>query len=153
MNRRQTKTPSIRANFLELTDGRRLCWAEYGDPDGQPIFLFHGNPGSPLCWGEMPGTPFIQHARLVAPDRPGYGRTDGIGEFAVFGPSGGAPYALACAWKIPDRMTCAGVFGAVGPNEAEATEGVQRSLKLLWRVAGPLQSATSRAWQIPLTNS
>jgi pimeloyl-ACP methyl ester carboxylesterase len=62
-----------------------------------------------------------------------------IDQFAVFGPSGGAPYALACGWKIPDRLTCAGVFGAVGPNDAGAVEGVQKSLKLLWRIAGPLQ--------------
>ena len=147
------------ANHLKLSDGRRLCWAEYGDPEGKPIFLFHGNPGSRLSWGAMPGAPFIKHARLVAPDRPGYGQTDfcpqalecwpkdmveladhlGIDQFAVFGPSGGAPYALACGWKIPDRLTCAGVFGAVGPNDAGAVEGVQGSLKLLWRIAGPLK--------------
>lgn len=149
----------MRAEHLELPDGRRLCWAEYGEPGGRPVFLLHGNPGSRLSWGAMPGTPFIEGARLVAPDRPGYGQTDfcpraverwpqdvaqladhlGIDRFAVFGPSGGAPYALACGWKIPDRLTCIGVFGGVGPNEADAVEGVQGSLKLLWRIAGPLQ--------------
>lgn len=148
-------------NHFIHTDGRRLCWAEYGDPAGQPVFLFHGNPGSRLGWGAMPGSPFIPGVRLIAPDRPGYGRSDfhphalehwprdivaladhlGIDRFAVFGPSGGAPYALACAWQIPERLTCAGVFGAVGPYEAEAVEGVQRSLRLLWRIAGPLQWA------------
>jgi pimeloyl-ACP methyl ester carboxylesterase len=75
----------------------------------------------------------------------------GIDRFAVFGPSGGAPYALACAWKIPDRLTCAGVFGAVGPNEVDAVEGVQRSLKLLWRIAGPLQWAIRlQMWLVSL---
>jgi pimeloyl-ACP methyl ester carboxylesterase len=63
----------------------------------------------------------------------------GIEKFAVFAPSGGAPYALACAWRIPDRMTAVGVFGAVGPNAPEAIEGVQPSLKVLWRIAKPLQ--------------
>jgi pimeloyl-ACP methyl ester carboxylesterase len=148
----------MRANYLELTDGRRLCWAEYGDPEGRPIFLFHGNPGSRLAWGAMPKTPFLGGVRLVAPDRPGYGRTDftpralerwpddiseladhlGVGRFAVFGPSGGAPYALACARTLPDRLTCTGVFGAVGPNDPSAVEGVIPSLKLLWRIARPL---------------
>lgn len=148
----------MKAKHLELRDGRRLCWAEYGDPRGKPIFLFHGNPGSRLSWGGMPGTPFIEDARLIALDRPGYGQTDfhrralerwpedvaaladhlGIDRFAIFGPSGGAPYALACGWKIPDRLTCIGVFGAVGPNEPEGVEGVQASLRLLWRIAGPL---------------
>jgi pimeloyl-ACP methyl ester carboxylesterase len=107
----------------------------------------------------MPGSPFLRGVRLVAPDRPGYGQTEfkpralerwpddvaaladhlDIDRFAVFGPSGGAPYALACAWKMPQRLTAVGVFGAVGPNAPEALEGVIPSLKLLWRVAKPLQ--------------
>ena len=133
----------MKTNILELSDGNRLGWAEYGDPEGTPIFVFHGNPGSRLSWGAMPGSPFLQGVRLVAPDRPGYGRTGfkslalqrwpndmaelanhlGIAKFAVFGPSGGAPYALACAWKIPDRVTAVAVFGAVGPNVPEAVGG------------------------------
>jgi pimeloyl-ACP methyl ester carboxylesterase len=149
------------ANTLELSDGKRLCWAEYGDRSGESVFVFHGNPGSRLAWGAMPGTPFLPEVRLVAPDRPGYGRSEfkanalerwpqdmveladhlGIERFAVFGPSGGAPYALACAWKIPDRLTAVGVFGAVGPNVPEAVEGALPALKLLWRIAKPLQWA------------
>ena len=148
-------------NVIELSDSKRMCWAEYGDRDGAPIFVFHGNPGSRLSWGAMPGSPFVEGVRLIAPDRPGYGETDfkphalerwptdvgeladhmNIPEFAVFGPSGGAPYALACAWKIPNRVTAAAVFGAVGPNVAEALVGVLPSLKLLWRIAKPLQWA------------
>lgn len=147
------------ANYLDLSDGKRLCWTEYGNPGGAPVLLFHGNPGSRLCWGAMPGAPFLPGVRLIAPDRPGYGRTDfkpralerwpgdmvelanhlHIGTFAVFGPSGGAPYALACAWKIPDRLSAVGVFGAVGPNMSEAIQGALLSLRLLWRIAKPLQ--------------
>ena len=147
------------AKLLRLPSGRHLCWAEYGDPAGTPLVLFHGNPGSRLCWGAWPGLESIAGARLIAPDRPGYGRTDFHGSaleswpddvgrladhlrierFAVFAPSGGAPYALACAWKIPHRLTAVGVFGAVGPNAPEAVVGVRSSLKLLWRIARPLQ--------------
>ena len=29
-------------NFLTLPDGRKLCYAEYGDPEGKPVILFHG---------------------------------------------------------------------------------------------------------------
>ncbi len=151
----------MKTNILELSNGTHLCWAEYGDRDGKPVLVFHGNPGSRLAWGAMPRTPFLPGVRLVALDRPGYGQTDfkphalkrwpndmveladhlGIEKFAVFGPSGGAPYALVCAWKIPDRLTAVGVFGAVGPNAPEAVEGVIPSLKLLWRLAKPLQWA------------
>ncbi len=35
-------------NILKLSDGRRLSYAEYGDPDGQAVFLVHGTPGSRL---------------------------------------------------------------------------------------------------------
>jgi len=62
----------------------------------------------------------------------------GIDKFAVFGPSGGGPFALVCAWKIPDRITSAGLFSSVGPNVPEATEGAIKSLRLLWKVANPL---------------
>jgi hypothetical protein len=48
------------ANILQLPDDRQLCYAEYGDPDGLPIFVFHGNPNSRLLWGVIPGSPFDQ---------------------------------------------------------------------------------------------
>lgn len=44
-----------------------MCWAEYGDPDGTPVFLLHGNPGSRLAWGAMPHAPFVDGVRIVAP--------------------------------------------------------------------------------------
>lgn len=31
-----------------------------------------------------------------------------------------------------------GVFGSVGPNEPEATQGVIRSVRLLWKISNPL---------------
>ena len=31
---------------MRLPDGRRLAWAEYGDPFGYPVILCHGVPGS-----------------------------------------------------------------------------------------------------------
>ena len=61
-----------RQQLLTLSDGKRLCWAEYGDPAGWPVFVFHGNPGSRLAWGAMPGTPFLDGIWLVAPDRPAW---------------------------------------------------------------------------------
>jgi len=134
-------------NILTLSDGRQLGYAEYGDPKGHPVFMFHGNPGSRLSFGLIPGSPFLPEIHIVAPDRPGYGLTDfkknalehwpddvaeladhlGIEKFALFAPSGGGPFALACAWKIPDRISTMGIFGSVGPNEPEATKGVIRS--------------------------
>ncbi len=146
-------------NLLTLSDGFRLCFAEYGDSTGKPVLMFHGNPGSRLAWGLMPGSPFMDGLRIIAPDRPGYGQTEfkknalerwpqdmrellnhlKIESATVFGPSGGAPYALSCAWKMPERVEIVGLFGPVGPNHPEAVKGALRSLQLLWRIAGPLQ--------------
>ena len=58
-------------NTLRLRDGRQLAYAEYGNPGGSPVMLFHGNPSSRLSWGLIPGSPFRPHLRLIAPDRPG----------------------------------------------------------------------------------
>lgn len=37
--------------------------------------------------------------------------------FALFGWSGGGPYALACAYKIPHRVTRVGTSGCMAPLE------------------------------------
>jgi len=33
-------------NQIKLSDGRALGYAEYGDPQGQPVLHFHGFPSS-----------------------------------------------------------------------------------------------------------
>lgn len=144
-------------NYLKLPDGRQLCYAEYGDPSGVTIFLFHGNPNSRLLWDVIPGSPFLPNVRLVAPDRPGYGRTDfvkgvttvenwpndivaladslGIEKFAVFGPSAGGPFTLSCAWKIPERLTSVGIFASAGPLNEETKIGMKPSVITLFENA------------------
>jgi pimeloyl-ACP methyl ester carboxylesterase len=97
---------------LVLRDGRRLGYAQYGQPDGEPIVYFHGHPGSRLearLAHEPAAAPGL---RVIALDRPGYGLSDflpgraitdwpadvtaaadalGIGRFSVAGASGGGP--------------------------------------------------------------
>lgn len=41
--------------------------------------------------------------------------TLGIDKMAVVGLSGGGPYTLACAAKMPERVVVAGVVGGVAP--------------------------------------
>jgi pimeloyl-ACP methyl ester carboxylesterase len=145
-------------NILRLKDGKKLCYAEYGNPRGIPVFLFHGNPGARISWGLYPGSPYLKNIRIIAPDRPGYGKTDfkpnalsqwpadilelsdhlSIRKFHLFAPSGGGPYALACAWKMPERLFSVGLFGSVGPYQAKSIEGVNKPLTVLWRIANPL---------------
>ena len=132
---------------LTLPDGRALGYAEYGDPAGAPGFYFHGHPGSRFE-AELADEPARERGlRVIALDRPGYGRSDarpgrtildwpsdvaqaadalGIGAFSVLGASGGGPYALACGYALPERITKAGVMSGVGPYSAPgATAGMR----------------------------
>jgi pimeloyl-ACP methyl ester carboxylesterase len=51
----------------------------------------------------------------------------GLDRFAVLGISGGSPYAAVCAWKLPQRLTGAGIVSGIGPLDAPgASEGMSR---------------------------
>ena len=132
---------------LSLRDGRRLGYSEYGKPDGEPGFYFHGHPGSRLEPQFADEAAADAGVRIIALDRPGYGLSDfqphrtildwprdvgeaadmlGLDRFSVLGSSGGGPYALACAHELPDRITRAGVISGVGPYDAPgATQGMR----------------------------
>jgi len=122
---------------LRLGDGRRLTYAEWGDPDGTPVLLLHGMPGSRLLCPDERATA-AAGVRLIAPDRPGYGGSDPrpgravidgaddleelIGQLhlppvAVVGWSSGGPYALASAARIPDLVSAVGVVAGDGPPD------------------------------------
>ena len=122
-----------------LRDGRRLSYAEYGDPQGAPIFLFHGIPGSRFLRHPDDSLTRACNVRLIVPDRPGMGCSDfkpgrtvldwpadvqdladtlGIERFSVAGFSGGGPYAAACGFAIPHRLKNVGLISGVGPTDA-----------------------------------
>ncbi len=126
----------IREGDIRLRDGRFLGFAEYGAPDGRPVLYFHGLPASRFEAGLTDQAAVRLGVRIVAPDRPGFGRTDfqpgrtladwpedvgqladalGIQRFAVLGVSGGGPCAVACACRMPQRLTAAGLVGSLGP--------------------------------------
>jgi pimeloyl-ACP methyl ester carboxylesterase len=137
---------------LLLGDGRRLGYAQYGRPDGEPLFYFHGHPGSRLEARFAHAAAAEVGLRVIALDRPGYGLsafqpgraiTDWpadvaeaadllrIGRFAVAGASGGGPYALACAWRLPERVIRAAVISGVGPYRVP---GITRGMRWQNRV-------------------
>ena len=58
---------------LRLSDGRTLGYAQFGAPDGQPLFVFHGSPGSRLQVRAAHGPALARGIRIIAPDRPGLG--------------------------------------------------------------------------------
>jgi pimeloyl-ACP methyl ester carboxylesterase len=60
---------------ITLPDGRKLGYNEYGQPDGLPVFYFHGTPSACVEW-ELFGNEELTgrlNMRLIAVDRPGMG--------------------------------------------------------------------------------
>jgi pimeloyl-ACP methyl ester carboxylesterase len=119
-----------------LSDGRRVGYAEYGDPRGLPVFALHGTPGSRLMFALSDHAARDRGLRLIAPERPGYGLSDyrhsvtlfdhardiatlaeasGLERFAIVGVSGGGPYAVAAAAAMPGRVVLLALVGPVGP--------------------------------------
>ncbi len=119
-----------------LSDGRRVGYAEYGDPKGLPVFALHGTPGSRLMFALSDHAARDRGLRLIAPERPGYGLSDyrhsatlfdhardiatlaeasGLERFAIVGVSGGGPYAVAAAAAMPGRVVLLALVGPVGP--------------------------------------
>jgi pimeloyl-ACP methyl ester carboxylesterase len=121
---------------IRLADGRRLGYSEFGDREGAPVIYFHGWPGARVEARLGDDAARLSGVRLIAIDRPGMGLSTfqpnrklldwpddvveaaarlGLNRFAVLGISGGGPYAAACAWKLPDRLTCAGIVSSLAP--------------------------------------
>jgi pimeloyl-ACP methyl ester carboxylesterase len=142
---------------IALADGRRLGFTEYGEPEGKPLFYCHGFPASRLEAALLDPAARKARVRVVAADRPGCGLSDflpnrrirdwpedmveladalGIDRFAIVGVSGGAPYALACARQILQRLTAIGVVCGLGPvHESWALRDMLWSRRLIFSLA------------------
>jgi len=133
------------AQQTQASDGRTLVFAEWGDPDGRPVFALHGTPGCRL--DRHPNQDLVRStgARVITYDRAGYGGSDrhrgrvvvdcvgdvvaiadalGLDDFAVEGGSGGGPHALAVAASLGDRVTRAICNVGVAPYEALGADWV-----------------------------
>lgn len=129
---------------VHTRDGRALAVAEYGDPGGRPVMFFQGTPSSRLWRHPDESIAARAGARMIRIDRPGFGLSDfhagrtllhwpsdvarvadalGVGRFAVIGVSGGGPYAAACAFALPERVTAVAIAGGAGPIEGPGAAG------------------------------
>lgn len=123
-----------------VEDGKHVLAVQWwGDPHGSPVVLMHGMPGSRI--GPRPRGIVLERMgiRLISYDRPGYGSSTrrerrtvadaagdveriadalGIGEFSVVGRSAGGPHALACAARLPHRVTKVALLVTVAPPDA-----------------------------------
>lgn len=124
------------ADSIKLADGRRVGLATYGAVDGRPVLALHGAPASRIMFDVADGAAKDLGLTLYCPDRPGYGLTpkDGspslatraddlvlladalsLDRFSLLGVSGGAPYAVALAERLGDRITGLGLVSPMGP--------------------------------------
>lgn len=154
----------MRSSTITLPDGRRLGFAEYGDPAELPVLYCHGFPSCRLEPSMLP----VSGIRLIAVDRPGYGLSDplpgrtlldwpgdiasvadtlGLDRFAIAGVSGGAPYAAACAARLKDRIIgLALICGIAPPGGGWEVGGAAARLMTLDRLPGtvPVIAALAR---------
>ena len=56
---------------ITLSDGGSLGFQCLGDPNGRPLFFFHGSPGSRLVLSDDDLLAQIPGVRLIVPERPG----------------------------------------------------------------------------------
>lgn len=130
---------------IQLPDGRSLSYADWGPPSAPVTIYCHGFPGSrlelslALQYLKLEEIP----VRIVALDRPGFGNSTfqpdreildwpndvataadrlGIDTFSVLGISAGSPFALACGYALPERVSRVGVVVGVAPVEATAMD-------------------------------
>lgn len=124
---------------ISMKNGKIIGYAEYGDLNGLPVFFFHG-----MGFGSRLDGYFLHHAalrnnyRLISIDRPGIGLSSidknrtilswvndiqeftellNINKFSIVAHSGGALYAAACAYKIPQRLKGIAIVSGVAPYE------------------------------------
>lgn len=128
-----------------------------GDRDGYPVLAFHGAPGSHVEGVAFADAPAAEvGVRLIAIDRPGMGMSElapreqvvdfadtvaaiadrfHLDRFGVLGASAGGPYALASAYRLPDRVSKAIAVSSVAPYDDQAAkkgaDGVKPAAGLL----------------------
>ena len=140
-----------RDNWIYLRDGRRLGYLSCGDETGHPVFYCHGFPGSRLEVLLADRMAACHSIRLIGIDRPGYGLSDtapgrsliswsddlaqladhlGASRFSVLGVSGGGPYAVACAFMLPSRLSSVELICGLAPID---TAGILSGMTLINR--------------------
>jgi pimeloyl-ACP methyl ester carboxylesterase len=127
-------------DYVTLQDGRRIGISVFGDASSKlALFYFHGFPGSRREVGFADEVARQRGLAIIGVDRPGFGLSPSypgrtfadwprdvaavadaleIDRFAVFGISGGCPYALACAELLPERVLATAIISGLGPLDA-----------------------------------
>ncbi len=127
-------------NKTVLSDGRIIEFYEFGCRSGSPVFFFHGAGAGSAHFAEaLASEASDQNIRIIAPNRPGIGNSDfqknrtllnwaedmsefskilKIPEYSIISESGGSPYALACAYLIPESIKSIAVVSGISSLSA-----------------------------------
>lgn len=137
------------AKYLHLVDGRVLAYEKFGALHGEPVYFFHGFPGSRLQAALIADRARKAGICIVAFDRPGFGQSSpasnrtilGVGKdvqrladhlghrrFGILGVSCGGAYALACAVALPGRVMHVGLMAGMGPMDVPGIRDAQLPL-------------------------
>ncbi|HEX5177602.1 MAG TPA: alpha/beta hydrolase [Chthoniobacteraceae bacterium] len=121
---------------ISLANGDSVAVSEYGDKEGAPVFFCHGWPSSRTMAELTHAAARDLNLRIISPDRPGIRDSSlhlerklldwppllaeladrmGIDQFRILGISGGAPYAFAAAWAMPERVRAIAVVSGAPP--------------------------------------
>ncbi len=126
----------VETTIVRTSDGRELCLEVAGHESDRSVLGHNGTPNSRQLFGAWVEDAQARGVRLISYDRPGYGGSTphpdhtvadgaedvraiaealGIDRLAVWGWSGGGPYALACAALLPDLVVAAATIGSIAP--------------------------------------
>lgn len=139
--------------IYQLKDGRMMGYSESGDPKGTPVFFFHGFPGSRLMATDFHPIAKVRKVRLIGIDRPGMGLSSHhrhstilswvedfkalalhlkINQFSIMAHSGGAAFALACAYQIPEHISHVALVSGMPPvTHPEVQQHMPMGLRIL----------------------
>jgi pimeloyl-ACP methyl ester carboxylesterase len=157
---------ALREGVFIRANGERVAFGEYGDVSGEPVIFCHGWPSSRIMAELTEAAARELQVRIISPDRPGIvGSTFvrgrrlldwpplvseladflRIGEFRMMAISGGAPYAYAAAWVLPERVRAIAVVSGV-PHIAELDDrsGLLALYRWLLHAHAKLPPALSR---------
>ena len=128
---------------VRTPDGRILAVEDAGDPAGRPVLVHGGTPCSRHLYAPCVADAAGRSLRLIGYDRPGYGGSTPhpgysvadcagdvraicaaleIDRLAMWGISGGGPYALACAALLPELVAAAASLAGSAPYGAEGLD-------------------------------
>jgi pimeloyl-ACP methyl ester carboxylesterase len=130
----------VETRTISIGTGRDLCVELAGEPEGKPILVHAGSPGSRHLYGGWIADAQQKGIRLISYDRPGYGGSTalpghdvasgaqhvraiaealGHDRLGIWGISGGGPYALGCAALLPDMAVAVATVASLAPYGVE----------------------------------